>query len=123
MLAFTWSNSDGTLSSRIDLIGCPFPWLHYVSSCSVWPCPYSDHSDHSDHSGVLCVCTIPVALSCAPGPWTLNVSVREVSHFINLMNISGGHGGCASLHLTSRLGGIEARPISVVSVFTIAHII
>ena len=46
--AFTWSKPDGTLSSRIDLIGCPFPWLDHISSCSNLPCPYSDHS------GVLC---------------------------------------------------------------------
>ena len=52
--AFTWFKPDGTLSSRIDLIGFPFPWLHHISPCSILPCPYSDHS------GVLCVCAIPV---------------------------------------------------------------
>jgi len=76
--AFTWFEPDGTLSSRIDLIGCPFPWLHHISSCFILPCPYSDHSD------VLCVCGIPVPLPCAPGPWKLNVSILEEPDFIEL---------------------------------------
>ena len=77
--AFTWSKPDGTLSSRIDLIGCHFPWLHHISSCSILPCPYSDHS------GVLCVCAFPVPLPCAPGPWKLNVSILEQPDFIELI--------------------------------------
>ena len=77
--AFTWSKPDGTLSSRIDLIGCPFPWLHHISSCSNLPCPYSDHS------GVLCVCAIPVPLPRSPGLWKLNVSILEEPDFIELI--------------------------------------
>ena len=77
--AFTWSKPDGTLSSRIDLIGCPFPWLHHISSCSILPCPYSDHS------GVLCVCAIPAPLPRSPGPWKLNVSILEEPDFIELI--------------------------------------
>lgn len=42
--AFTWSRPDGTLSSRIDYIGCPYPWIHRVSFCDILPCPFSDHS-------------------------------------------------------------------------------
>ena len=79
MPAFTWSKPDGTLSSRIDLIGCPFPWLHHISSCSILPCPYSDHS------GVLCECAIPVPLPRSPGPWKLNVSILEEPDFIELI--------------------------------------
>ena len=41
--AYTWLKPDGSLSSHIDLIGFPFTWLHLVSSCSIVPCPFSDH--------------------------------------------------------------------------------
>ena len=77
--AFTWFKPDGTLSSRIDLIGCPFPCLHHISSCSILPCPYSDNS------GVLCVCNIPVPLPRPPRPWKLNVSTLEEPDFIELI--------------------------------------
>ena len=29
---FTWSRADGSFSSRIDLIGCPFTWVRSVSA-------------------------------------------------------------------------------------------
>ena len=38
--AFTCSRWDGSLSSHIDLFGCPFPW---ISSVDILPCPFSDH--------------------------------------------------------------------------------
>ena len=41
--AFTWLKSDGSLSSPIDLIAYPSPWLHVVSSCGIVPCPFSDY--------------------------------------------------------------------------------
>lgn len=41
--AYTWLKPDGSLSSCIDLIGFPSTWLHLVSSCSIVPCPFSDH--------------------------------------------------------------------------------
>ena len=65
MAAFTWMRSDGTLSSRIDLIGCPIPWVHCVKSCEIFPCPYSDHS------AVLLVCPIPTPLLQGPGRWKM----------------------------------------------------
>ena len=40
---FTWSRADGSLSFRIDLIGCPFAWVSSVSACDIVPCPFSDH--------------------------------------------------------------------------------
>ena len=41
---FTWSKRDGSLASRIDLVGCPYPWISFVSSADILPCPYSNHS-------------------------------------------------------------------------------
>ena len=41
--AFTWSREDGSFSSRIDLIGCPFAWVPSVSACDIVPCPFPEH--------------------------------------------------------------------------------
>ena len=41
--AYTWLRPDGSLSSRIYLIGLTSTSLHLVSSCSIVPCPFSDH--------------------------------------------------------------------------------
>lgn len=38
--AFTWLRLDGSFSSRIDLVGCPIPWLHQVRACDILPCLY-----------------------------------------------------------------------------------
>ena len=38
--AFTWFRPDGALASRIDLIGCPYAWVPYVSSVDILPCPF-----------------------------------------------------------------------------------
>ena len=35
----TWTKTDGSLSSRIDLIGCPYIWVTSVSTCDILPCP------------------------------------------------------------------------------------
>ena len=44
MSAFTWSRWDGSLSSRIDLLGCPYPWISSVLACDILPCLFSDPS-------------------------------------------------------------------------------
>ena len=67
--AFTWTKSDGSCSSRIDLIGVPFAWAPFVSSCSICPCPFSDHSIVSLSS------SIPDVIPRGPGRWKLNVSL------------------------------------------------
>ena len=41
--SFTWFRRDGSLASRIDLIGCPYAWIPSVSSAGILPSPYSDH--------------------------------------------------------------------------------
>ena len=76
---FSWSRSDGLLSSRIDIIGCPYPWLHHVTSCDLIPCPYSDHC------AVLLVCPVPEPLSCGPGRWKLNISILKDEEFSSLV--------------------------------------
>ena len=40
---FSWTRPDGTVSSHIDLIGCPYVWVASMSSCDFVPCPLSDH--------------------------------------------------------------------------------
>ena len=41
--AFTWFRPGGALATRIDLIGCLYAWVPYVSSVDILPCPFSDH--------------------------------------------------------------------------------
>ena len=64
------------MSSRIDLVGCPYSWLHHVVSCELLPCPFSDHS------AVLFNSPIPEPLPRGPGRWKLNVSILSDSSFI-----------------------------------------
>ena len=42
--SFTWTKWDGSISSRIDLIGVPNSWVSFISSSTICPCPFSDHS-------------------------------------------------------------------------------
>ena len=74
---FTWSKSDGSISSRIDLIGCPYSWLHFARSCDLLPCPFSDHS------AVLFQCPIPEPLSRGPGRWKLNCAILSDETFVS----------------------------------------
>ena len=41
--SFTWRRWDGSLSSPIDLLGCPYSWIASVEACDILPCPFSDH--------------------------------------------------------------------------------
>ena len=69
--AFTWLKPDGSLSSRIDLIGFPSIWVHLVSSCTIAPCPFSDHD------AVFLDFSMPESFPCGPGRWKLNVSILK----------------------------------------------
>ena len=69
---FTWTKADGSLSSRIDLIGCPYIWVASVSACDILPCPCSDHC------AVVLSVSVPNVVPPGPGLWKLNVSVLEV---------------------------------------------
>ena len=67
--AYTWLKPDGSLSSCIDLIAFPSTWLHLISSCSIVPCPFSDHDV------VFLGFSIPESFPRGPGRWKLNVSI------------------------------------------------
>ena len=69
LCAYTWLKPGGSLSFRIDVIGFPSTWLHHVSSCSIVPCPFSDHE------AVLLRFSIPESFPRGPGRWKLNVSI------------------------------------------------
>ena len=74
---FTWMSSDGSVSSRIDLIGCPYVLVPSVSSCDILPCPYSDHC------AVLLRVTVPDVVPPGPGLWKLNISILEDEEYIH----------------------------------------
>lgn len=76
-VGFSWTKSDGSFASRIDLVGCPFSWLHCVQACDLLSCPFSDHS------AVLLKCPIPEPLPRGPGRWRLNISILSDVAFVN----------------------------------------
>ena len=55
---YTWDKPDGSISSRIDFIGCPYAWAPFANSCSIIPCPFSDHSLVSLNITVLEICLV-----------------------------------------------------------------
>ena len=78
--AFTWTKSDGSISSRIDLIGCPYVWVASVSACNILPCPFSDHC------AVSVTLTVPDVIPPGPGLWKLNTSLLEEEEYCRLIN-------------------------------------
>ena len=70
---FTWSRADGSFSSPIDLIGCPFAWFPSVPACDIMPCPFSDH------------CALEFSAS-GPGLWKLNVSILEEREYFDIIS-------------------------------------
>lgn len=81
VVAFTWLKPDGTLSSRIDLIGCPHSWVHRVASCEILSCPFSDHS------AVLFKVSIPEPIPRGPGRWKLNSSILADVDFVAAVKV------------------------------------
>ena len=74
---FTWDKPDGSVSSRIDFIGCPYAWAPFTNSCSIVPCPFSDHS-------LVCLnITVPEVCPRGPGKWKLNISILKDDVFIS----------------------------------------
>lgn len=74
---FTWDKPDGSISSRIDFIGCPYAWAPFTNSCSIVPCPFSDHS-------LVCLnITVPEVCPRGPGKWKLNISVLKDDGFVS----------------------------------------
>lgn len=76
-MAYTLLKSDGSLSSRINLIGCPLTWLYQVHSCEILSCPYSDHS------AVVLNCARPEPDPNGPGRWKLNTSILSNAVFVD----------------------------------------
>ena len=60
---FTWTKADGSLSSRIDLIGYPYIWVASVSACDILPCPFCDHC------AVVLFVSVPSVVPLGPGLW------------------------------------------------------
>lgn len=79
--SFSWTKSDGSFASRIDLVGCPYSWLHCVQSCDIVPCPFSDHS------AVLLKCPIPEPLPRGPGRWKFNVKILSDAAFVDVVKV------------------------------------
>lgn len=78
--AFSWTSPDGSRASRIDLLGCPYSWLHSVTSVDILPCPFSDHS------AVSMDVSIPEPFPKGPGRWTLNKSVLKSDDFLAVVS-------------------------------------
>ena len=78
--AFTWLRPDGSFSSRIDLLGCPYAWAHLVQTCDILACPYSDHC------AVSLVVPIPEPIPRGPGRWKLNISFLKDNAFKTLVS-------------------------------------
>ena len=76
---YTWMHPDGSVSSRIDLVGCPFVWVPSVSSCAIVPCPFSDHC------AVLFCVNVPDVVPPGPGVWKLNTSILEEEAYVSLV--------------------------------------
>ena len=76
---FTWTRWNGTLASRIDLIGIPYVWVPYVESCGILPCPFSDHC------AVLSFILVPDVVPPGPGFWNLNTSILQDDEYVKLI--------------------------------------
>ena len=74
--AFTWCRPNGALASNIDLIGCPYVWVPYITSADILPYPFSNHCVLS-FSWVL-----PDSVPMGPGLWKLNLGILEEDEFV-----------------------------------------
>ena len=77
---FTWSRADGSFSSRIDLIACPFAWVPSVSACNSVQCPFSDHC------ALAFSVSVPDVIPPGPGLWKLNVSILEEREYFDIIS-------------------------------------
>ena len=89
---FSWTRPDGSISSRIDLIGCPYIWVTSMSSCDFISCPYSDHC------AVLFSVFVPGIVPPVPGLWKLNASILNEDDYVQL--ITSYWGVCRTKMLT-----------------------
>ena len=77
---FTWTRWNGSLASRIDLIGVPYIWVSSVLSCDLVPCPFSDHC------GVSLSVDVPDVVPPGPGLWKLNTSILDDESYVKLIS-------------------------------------
>ena len=77
---FTWSRWDGSVSSRIDLVGCPYPSIASTQVCDILPCPFSVYC------AVLFCVNVPLAVPRGPGRWKLNVSLLDDVDYVSLIS-------------------------------------
>ena len=80
--AFTWTKWNGSLASRIDLVGIPYVWVPSAESCDILPCPFSDHC------ALLSSVVVPDVVSPGPGLWKLNISILHDNDYIKLISDS-----------------------------------
>ena len=78
--SYTWTRSNGSLSSRIDLILVPHVWVPSVSSCDIVACSFSDHC------AVVLSVRVPQVPSHGPGVWKLNLSVLNDPDYFYLIS-------------------------------------
>ena len=76
---FTWTRSDGVVSSRIDLIGCPTVWAPFISFCDIMPFPFSDHC------GLRFSISVPDVVSPGPSLWKPYTSILEEDGYCQLI--------------------------------------
>ena len=77
---FTWSRADGSFSSRIVLVGCPFDGVPSVSACDIVPCPFSNHC------ALAFSVSVPDVIPHGPGLWKLNVSILEEREYFDIIS-------------------------------------
>ena len=78
--AFSWSRRDNSITSLIDLIGCPYLWIAHKSVAEILPCPFSDHSALSFSW------TLSSASPPGPGLWNLNTAILEDVEYYLISN-------------------------------------
>ena len=76
---FSWTRPDGSISSLIGLIRCPYIWVSSMSSCDFVSCPYSDHC------AVLFSVFVPGIVPPVTGLWKLNASILNEDDYVQLI--------------------------------------
>ena len=77
---YSWTKSDGSIASRIDMIWGPNNWLQSISTIDMINCPYSDHEAH------FLEFSLPDSTPLGPGHWKFNCSILVEDGYIKLVN-------------------------------------
>ena len=75
--SYTWTRSNGSLSSRFDFIIVPYVWVPSVSSCDIVACPFCDHC------AVVMSVRVPEVPTHGPGVWKLNLNDSDYVSIIS----------------------------------------